>query len=164
MPNGWIDPDATWYGGRPWPRRDCVRWAPSSPPPEKGTQQPLPPLFGPCLLWPNDRPSQQLLSSCYFSYSYGDLNNTGRQRCRDASRGRHVAEMLVKSITWWRCSRPCSIFKRNAMRVIRLPERSLHRTKIYFVVYTPTESHLFFLRSRKTRRYRLDAERHSRQG
>jgi len=24
------------------------------------------PLFGPCLLWPNGRPSQQLLSSCYF--------------------------------------------------------------------------------------------------
>ena len=23
-----------------------------------------PPLFGPCLLWPNGRPSQQLLSSC----------------------------------------------------------------------------------------------------
>jgi len=27
-------------------------------------QQPLP-LFGPCLLWPNGRPSQQLLSSCF---------------------------------------------------------------------------------------------------
>jgi len=26
-------------------------------------QQPLP-TFGPCLLWPNGRPSQQLLSSC----------------------------------------------------------------------------------------------------
>ena len=24
-----------------------------------------PPLFSPCLLWPNGRPSQQLLSSCY---------------------------------------------------------------------------------------------------
>ena len=23
------------------------------------------PTFGPCLLWPNGRPSQQLLSSCY---------------------------------------------------------------------------------------------------
>ena len=28
----------------------CVRWRPSSPPP-KGAK--LPPLFGPCLLWPN---------------------------------------------------------------------------------------------------------------
>jgi len=24
-----------------------------------------PPTFGPCLLWPNGRPSQQLLSSCF---------------------------------------------------------------------------------------------------
>ena len=24
-----------------------------------------PPVFGPCLLWPNGRPSQQLLNSCY---------------------------------------------------------------------------------------------------
>jgi len=31
-------------------------------PPRKGAQQP--PLFGPCLLWPNGRPSQQLPSSC----------------------------------------------------------------------------------------------------
>jgi len=30
-PNGWIDQDATWYGRRPWPRRHCVRWGPSSP-------------------------------------------------------------------------------------------------------------------------------------
>jgi len=30
-------------------------------PPRKGTQQP--PLFGPCLLWPNGHPSQLLLSS-----------------------------------------------------------------------------------------------------
>jgi len=26
-----------------------------------------PPLFGPCLLWPNSHPSQQLLSSCWIS-------------------------------------------------------------------------------------------------
>jgi len=31
-------------------------------PPQKGAQHP--PLFGPCLLWPNGRLSQQLLSSC----------------------------------------------------------------------------------------------------
>ena len=29
--NGWTDPDATWCGGRPRPRRHCVRWKPSSP-------------------------------------------------------------------------------------------------------------------------------------
>jgi len=33
--NGWIDQDATWYGGKPPPRPHCVRWGPSSP--EKGT-------------------------------------------------------------------------------------------------------------------------------
>jgi len=41
--------DATWYGGRPQPRRLCVRWGPS-PPPQKGAE---PPIFGPCLMWPN---------------------------------------------------------------------------------------------------------------
>jgi len=35
---------------------------PAPPPQKKGAQQP--PLFGPCLLRPNGRPSQQLLSSC----------------------------------------------------------------------------------------------------
>jgi len=25
-PNGCTDQDATWYGGKPWPRRRCVRW------------------------------------------------------------------------------------------------------------------------------------------
>jgi len=30
-PNGWMDQDATWYGGRSRPRRHCVRWGPRSP-------------------------------------------------------------------------------------------------------------------------------------
>ena len=63
-PNGWMDQDATWHGGRPLPRRHCVRWEHSSP--GKGAHQSS--LFGPCLLWPNGRPSQQLLSSCTFTY------------------------------------------------------------------------------------------------
>ena len=29
-PNGCVDQDATWNGGRPWPRRHCVTWGPSS--------------------------------------------------------------------------------------------------------------------------------------
>jgi len=29
-PNGWMDQDAIWYAGRPWPRPHCVRWGPSS--------------------------------------------------------------------------------------------------------------------------------------
>jgi len=42
-PNGWMDKDATWYGGGPRPRRQCIRWG-SSPPP-KGAPQP--PIFLP---------------------------------------------------------------------------------------------------------------------
>jgi len=30
-PNGWMDQDATWYGGRPRPRRHCVRLGPGTP-------------------------------------------------------------------------------------------------------------------------------------
>ena len=59
-PNGWMDQDVTWYGRMPRPRRHCVRWGPSSP--MEGAQHPS--FFGPCLLWPNGRPCQQLQSSC----------------------------------------------------------------------------------------------------
>jgi len=38
--NGWMDEDATWYRGRPRPKRHCVRWGPSS-------QGQSPPIFGP---------------------------------------------------------------------------------------------------------------------
>jgi len=37
-----------------------VRWGPSPPPQKKRAQQ----RPGPCLLWPNGRPSQLLLSTC----------------------------------------------------------------------------------------------------
>ena len=37
--NGWMDQDATWYGGRPRPKQHCVRWGPSSPP-QKGQSPP----------------------------------------------------------------------------------------------------------------------------
>jgi len=51
-PNGWMDQYASWYGGRPRPRRHCVRWGHCSPLPKKGAD-PLSPILGPCLLWPN---------------------------------------------------------------------------------------------------------------
>ena len=53
-PNGCIDQDVTWYGGRLRRRPHCVRWGP-----ERGT--PAPPHFsavGTCLLWPNGRTSR----------------------------------------------------------------------------------------------------------
>jgi len=34
-PNGWVHQSITWHGGRPQPRRHCVRWGPS--PSKKGT-------------------------------------------------------------------------------------------------------------------------------
>jgi len=43
-PTGWMDQDATWYGGRPLPNPHCVKWGPSSLP-KKGAQQP--PTFRP---------------------------------------------------------------------------------------------------------------------
>jgi len=48
-PNAWMHQDATWYGGRPQPRRLCVRWG-SEPPLRKGAELPI---FGPRLSWPN---------------------------------------------------------------------------------------------------------------
>ena len=61
-PNGWMDHDETWHAGRPRPWPHCVRWRSSSPP-KKGAEPP--PIFGPCRLWPNCRPSQLLLSTCF---------------------------------------------------------------------------------------------------
>jgi len=36
-PSDWMDQDATWYLGKPRPRRRCVRWGRSSPSPKRGT-------------------------------------------------------------------------------------------------------------------------------
>jgi len=59
-PNGWMDQDAAWYGGRL--TRHCVRWVLSFPHGKGHSNRP--PLFDPCLLWRNGRPAQQLLSTC----------------------------------------------------------------------------------------------------
>jgi len=40
-PNGRMNQDETWHGGRPRPTPHCVRWGPSSPPPQKKGAQPL---------------------------------------------------------------------------------------------------------------------------
>jgi len=60
-PNGWMDQDTTWYGGRPRRRRDCVRWGPSSPT-ERGRAAPI---FGSCLLWPNGWIDQDTMHLVY---------------------------------------------------------------------------------------------------
>jgi len=38
-PNGWMDEAGTWHGGRPQPRRLCVRWGPRSPSPNGHSPQ-----------------------------------------------------------------------------------------------------------------------------
>jgi len=43
-PNGWMDQDATWHGGRPQPRPHCVRWG-LGPLLWKGHHSPPPPTF-----------------------------------------------------------------------------------------------------------------------
>jgi len=58
MPLGTEVGDIMLDGARP--RRHCVRYEPSSH--LKGAQ---PPITGPCLLWPDGRPYQLLLSTCY---------------------------------------------------------------------------------------------------
>jgi len=64
-PIGWMDQDATWYEGRPWPRPHCVTWDPAPPLPPKKRHSLPSVIFGPCLLWLNGRPSQPLFSTCY---------------------------------------------------------------------------------------------------
>ena len=56
---GCIKMPLTWYGGRPRPRPQCVRWGPSSP---RWAQQP--PTFRPVYTVAKRSPSQQLLSCC----------------------------------------------------------------------------------------------------
>jgi len=38
-PNGWMDQDSAWHGGRPWSSPHCARWGHSSPP-QKGGRTP----------------------------------------------------------------------------------------------------------------------------
>ena len=97
-PNGWMDQDATWYGGRPRPRPHYLRWGPCS---LKGAQ---PPIFGPCLLWPNGCSSQLLLSTCILCGNieqYFVVRNPAVQSC-------------YHFVCWFQglklgdlCSRPC---------------------------------------------------------
>ena len=49
-PNGWMDQDGTWRGGRPWSSPHRARWGHSSPP-KKGGKAPS--IFGSSLFWPN---------------------------------------------------------------------------------------------------------------
>ena len=77
-PNDWMVQDAIWYGGRPWPRRHCVRWGPA-PPTERGTA-PTSSQFRPTLLL-HDPPSHQLLSYCTRNFSLDLSVRSSKSRC-----------------------------------------------------------------------------------
>jgi len=82
---------------RPYPRPHCARWGTQLPLSEKGTQQP--PTFWP--MWPNSRPSGQLLSSCakwihtaffdHATYRYDPLAGATSRRGRASLMRRRVA-------------------------------------------------------------------------
>ena len=69
-PNGWMDQDGTWYGGRPRPRRHCVRCGPSSPALKKGVTAAN---FWPICIVANGRPSQLLLSFSHTCTAAGNV-------------------------------------------------------------------------------------------
>jgi len=50
-PKCWMDQDAPWYRDRPWPRRRCVRWVPSSLPRKRAQPQFSAHFHG--MSWPN---------------------------------------------------------------------------------------------------------------
>jgi len=66
-PNGWIDQDATSYGGRPWPRPHCA--GNSAPTPKKRHSPST--NFGLCLLWSNGRMDQD--ATCYKGIGLRDV-------------------------------------------------------------------------------------------
>jgi len=88
---------------RPYPGPHCARWGDPTPPSQKKGHS-SPPLFGPCLLRPNGRPSQQLLSSCakwihtavfdHATYRYSQLAGATSPRGRASLMRRRIA---------WRC-------------------------------------------------------------
>jgi len=66
------------YGGKLRPGRIVLDG--DSAPPHKRGKHPSP-LFSPCLLWLNGRPSQQLLRSCWSAHSIvGHIGATGQTR------------------------------------------------------------------------------------
>jgi len=78
--------DATWYGGRPQPRGLCVRWGPSPLPKSRWSPGAEPPIFGPCLFWPNSWMHQD-------ATWYGDFVLDGDQAT--TQKGQNPTQFLV---------------------------------------------------------------------
>ena len=66
-PNGWMDQDATWYEGRPQPRRHRVRCGASSLPPKRGHS----PQFSPDVCCGQDPGAQAVSQQVTVSYPLG---------------------------------------------------------------------------------------------
>ena len=116
-PNGWMDQDTTWYGGKPRPRRHCVRWGPSCPSPKMGAQQP--PISGPSLLWPNGWMQQDVTwyggmpqfrrlcvrwdPASYFAPSKIPLGGNSPRKCIPGD-GQTLCKVWLTSVERRRCS------------------------------------------------------------
>ena len=68
-PNGWVDQDTTWYGGRPRLRRHCIRWVPAP----HGNSTTAPHFSAHVYCGQRGRPCQQLLTSCSQFWSRNQL-------------------------------------------------------------------------------------------
>jgi len=89
----------------------------SSPLPGKGHSSP--PLFDPCLLWSNGRPSQLLLSSCfvYFVVTRGKLSSLSSQSaifcirwCQLSSWPKISLSRCKRCVAWAACPTICWLF------------------------------------------------------
>jgi len=99
-PNGWMDQDATWYGGRPQPRRHCVAWGPSSPQyPRKGAQPPSHTHFSAHVCC---GPAVAHLSNCWAFVKYlllqGDTSGDYKRLLMGLVRGRWISVMSTTCI------------------------------------------------------------------
>ena len=96
-------------------------------PPRKWAQQP--PLFGPCLLWPNGRPSQLLLSSCW--EIVGDIHRHWHFWCSWLFKGlqanavhKYCFYFFILFLFLWCRPTACKI-----SLILRIPTRGLSDTK-----------------------------------
>jgi len=86
---------------------DDVRWGHSSPT-ERGQQ---PPLFGPCLLWPNGRTSRQLLGSCCLS---GEMVDRFQKPC-DRTYFYSMADLISRPLLFHPHSQKSSLVSHAVM-------------------------------------------------
>jgi len=101
-PNGWMDQDETWHGGRPrsWPH--CVRWGPSSPL-QRGTAPNFRPMsvtiWYDTIRWTILTCAQKLTSS-QLSLPHGTKQKKNNEETKTNTRN------VGQCPTWWS---PCRI-------------------------------------------------------